>query len=339
MKKTFSNIVKLILALGLGIFIIWISLKDLTNLEKENIINSFKVADYSWVIYSIIIGIFSHLTRAIRWRMLLKPMGYETSIYNSFLAVMIGYFANLGIPRSGELARCTVLYRQSKIPVDKSFGTVILERAIDMLMFFLLFVFAFFLEYKRIQEYVETRILSKISNKMDGLFADYFILKVLIVIGIVMIIGYFLFRGKIKESAIVKKIVGVFKGIWEGLISIRKVERPGLFVFYSLLIWFFYYLMVYLTLYSLEETAHLGPGAGLSILVLGSIGIMVTPGGIGLYPVIVAETLTLYGIASNTGIGLAMGWITWSAQTFMILALGGISLIVVSIQNKAHVKS
>lgn len=336
MNKSIANIIKLIAALGLGVFIIWFSLKDLTPTEKTNIINSFRVADYSWVFYSIIIGIFSHLARAQRWRMLIRPLGYNPSLSNSFLAVMVGYFANMGIPRSGELARCTVLYRQYKIPVDKSFGTVILERAIDMLMFFILFFSALFIEFQRIDSYVQTRIYPKISEKFDFVNTDQLFGRIGLAVFILFVVLFFVFRKRIIRSKFYLKFVGIIQGIWEGLISIRKIEKPWLFVFYSVLIWVFYYLMVFVTLFSLKETSHLGLGAGLSVLVLGSIGIMVTPGGIGLYPVIVAETLTLYGIAATSGIGLAMGWITWSAQTFMILAIGGVSLLIVSFKQKNH---
>lgn len=334
MNKTIVNILKLVTALGLGVFIIWFSLKGLTPEEETNIINSFRIADYTWVIYSIILGIISHLIRALRWRMLLKPMGYNPSVYHSFLAVMVGYFANMGIPRSGELARCTVLYKQDKIPVDKSFGTVILERAIDMILFFGLFTFALIIEHQRINDYIQNRIYPKVSDKFDFLNFDLIFGKLGLTILFILIIVTFLLRKKILESSLYLKISGIFKGIWEGLISIRKITKPGLFIFYSLIIWFFYYLMVVVTLYALESTSHLSLGAGLSVLVLGSIGVMITPGGIGLYPVLVAETLTLYGIAADSGIGLAMGWISWSAQTFMILAIGGISLVIITIKPK-----
>jgi uncharacterized protein (TIRG00374 family) len=337
LKKTLTNIIKLSIAFGLGIFIIWVSLKDLTAVEKDNILNSFRVADYSWVIYSVIIGILSHFVRALRWRMLLKPMGYSPTIFHSFLSVMVGYFANMGIPRSGELARCTVLYRQEKIPVDKSFGTVILERAIDLVIFFALFSLALITEYKRIDAYVQERIYPKISEKFDFIQTEHLFGRVSLSILIGSLILFLIFRKRIMASKVYKKFMDVIKGVGEGLISIGKIKQPGLFILYSLTIWVFYYLMVYVTLFALEETSHLSLGAGLSVLVLGSIGIMVTPGGIGLYPVLVAETLTLYGIAADSGIGLAMGWITWSAQTFMILAIGGAALFIISFRPKKKI--
>jgi len=336
LKKTLINIIKVGSALGLGILIIWLSLKDLTPQEKENIITSFKVADYSWVIYSIILGVFSHLVRALRWRILLQPMGYRPTVYNSFLAVMVGYFANLGIPRSGELARCTILYKEHRIPVNKSFGTVILERAIDMLIFFSLFFITLAVEYSRIDNYVQTHIYPKINEKFSFISTNHLVGKAGFGILLILVILYLIFRKKINNSKAFRKFIDMLKGIWEGLRSIAKIEHPFLFVFYSLLIWLLYFLMVYLTLFALPQTAHLGLSAGLSVLVLGSIGIMITPGGIGLYPVIVSETLVLYGITKISGIGLAMGWITWSAQTLMIIVVGGLSLVLVFVKSKHH---
>ncbi len=165
MKKKLVSFIKLVLALGLGVVIIYLSLKDLSPQAKEDILKSFKLANYWWVLLSILLGILSHIVRAARWKILLQPMGYIPSLKNSFLAVMIGYFANLGIPRSGEVARCSVLYKEENIPVDKSFGTVIIERSIDMLLFFSLFFVTFLIEYARLNEYVQTHIYPAINEK------------------------------------------------------------------------------------------------------------------------------------------------------------------------------
>ncbi|HNY03680.1 MAG TPA: TIGR00374 family protein, partial [Bacteroidales bacterium] len=110
--------------------------------------------------------------------------------------------------------------------------------------------------------------------------------------------------------------------------------QPVLFIFYSVAIWGLYFLMLYVCFFCFPETSPLTPGAGLSGLVLGSVGIMITPGGIGLYPAIIQETMLLYGIVRTTG--LALGWISWTAQTSMILVTGGISLLLLSFNKKTH---
>ncbi len=336
MKKKLISSLKLVSALGLGVLIIYLSLKDLTPQAKEDIINSFKLADYSWVLFSIFIGILSHITRALRWKILLQPMNYNPSLKNSFLAVMVGYFANLGIPRSGEVARCSILYKEEGIPVNKSFGTVIVERSIDMVLFFSLFFITFLTEYSRLDVYIRTHIYPAIDGKFSFISTNMLVGKLLLGISILIIILYFIFRKKIKNSQFFQKIFKLFQGLWEGLKSISKIKNPLLFVFYSLLIWLFYYLMIYTCLFSLPQTSNLGMSAALTVLVLGSIGIMITPGGIGLYPVIVAQTLVLYGITKESGYGDAIGWITWSAQTLMIIVVGAASLIYLSLNKKKN---
>lgn len=329
--KKFYKFIKLFIALGLGIVIIWLSLKELSANEKNEIVESFKIANYWWVVLSIILGLISHIVRAARWRILLKPMGYDISMKNSFLAVMVGYFANLGIPRSGEVARCSILYKEEKVPVNKGFGTVILERSIDLIIFFLLFFITLSFEYKRIQEYVDTKIVSNLSDKFEFLNTNNFF--GLLILGIILFtaIVFLIFRKKIIKSKAWIYIVNVLKGFGSGIASIAKIKRPFLFIAYTVLIWLLYYNMVYLCFYSLEATSDLGVWSGMSVLVLGTIGIMVTPGGIGLYPLIVMQTLALYGISNSTG--MAMGWITWSAQTLMIIVFGSISLFIVSLKT------
>jgi uncharacterized protein (TIRG00374 family) len=334
LKAKLLTFLKLVLALGLGLLIAYLSLKDLSSEAKKFIIDSFKLANYYLIFLSILIGILSHYVRAIRWKMLLKPMGYSLSTKTSFLAVMVGYFANLGIPRSGEVARCSVLYTENKIPVDKSFGTVIVERSIDMILFFSLFLFIFLIEHARIYSYVSTQIFPFFAEKFSFIQSKQSLIFIMLAIGILLTIPLIIFRKRLLNTALFKKIINLFSGLFEGLLSIVKIKQPILFIFYSILIWTLYFLMTYTIMLSLPQTSHLGISAGISVLVLGSIGIMVTPGGIGLYPVIVAQTLVLYGISAESGYGDAIGWISWSAQTIMIIVVGAISLLVVSIHKK-----
>jgi uncharacterized protein (TIRG00374 family) len=334
MKKKIVSSIKIFAALGLGILVIWLSVRNITPEQEESIFKSFRIANYWWVILSIIVGIFSHLMRAVRWKILLEPMGYKPSTWSAFLAVMIGYFTNLGIPRSGEVARCSILYKEDKIPVDKSFGTVIIERSIDMIIFFSLFFITLASQYKYLDHYVQTQIYPKIHDKFAFIPTKHlFGNTALVLFGLTALI-FFIFRKRIFASAFWQKMTKLFGGIWEGLKSIAKIKQPVLFIVYSLGIWFFYYLMIYLCLLSLPETASLNMIVSLSVLVIGSIGIMITPGGIGLYPVLVAETLILYGISKESGTGIAIGWITWTAQTLMIIIVGAISLLIVSAHSK-----
>jgi uncharacterized protein (TIRG00374 family) len=333
-KTGFSTVIKFILFLGLGILIIWLSLRNLTDLEKHEILHSFRTANYNWVILVIFLGILSHLLRSLRWRLFFEPMGYMPSVKNTFYAVMIGYFANMAFPRLGEVSRCGILTRYENIPFNKAFGSVVTERALDLVIFVLLFLLTVFTQIGTIDNYLHTNVYPKILVKFEGTaFIRMALLVILLGIVSAVILGL-VFRRRLASSRMVLKTRELIRGFWEGLRSLSRIRHPGLFICYTVAIWFLYYLMLYLCFFCFPETSALGPGAGLSALVLGSVGIMITPGGIGLYPAIIQETLRLYGTALTTG--LALGWIAWTAQTAMIIVVGSISLLLLSFNRKYH---
>jgi hypothetical protein len=331
-KAGFSTVVKFLLFLGLGLLIIWLSLRNLTDIEKDEILKAFRTANYNWVILAILLGICSHILRSLRWILFFEPMGYKPSLKNTFYAVMIGYFANMAFPRLGEVSRCGVLAKYEKIPFNKAFGSVITERAIDMIIFLLLFFLTIFTQIGTIDHYLDTQIYPKIYAKIQ----DPALIRMMIYGGIGFIAGLLLvlllFRKRLAATKIGSKVRGMIAGFWEGLKSLSGIRKPFLFIAYSLLIWVFYFFMLYVCFFCFPDTSGLSLGAGLSALVLGSVGIMITPGGIGLYPAIIQETLRLYGTAGTTG--LALGWIAWTAQTSMILVVGGISLLLLSFNRK-----
>jgi len=332
-KAGFLTILKFVVFLGLGVFITWLSLKDLTDEERHEIVKAFRTANYNWVILGIALGILSHILRALRWMMFMEPMGYDVRFKNSFYAVMIGYLANLAFPRLGEVTRCGILAKYEKIPFNRSLGTVITERAIDMLIFFLLFVLMIVTQIETISEFMYETIYPKLVEKFGSLHYSRILWLSVLSLFILFILLTWIFRHKLLRFKLFQKAKSLVIGFWEGLKSLTLIKRPWLFVIYSLSIWALYFLMLYVCFFCFPATSDLSLGAGLSALVLGSIGIMITPGGIGLYPALIQETLKLYGIALVTG--LALGWIVWATQTLMILALGGGSLLMLSF-NKTH---
>jgi len=333
-KTGFSTVIKFILFLGLGLVIIWLSLRKLTVVEQQEIIKSFRTANYNWVIVAILLGICSHILRSLRWNLFFDSMGYHPSLKNTFYAVMVGYFANMAFPRLGEVSRCGVLAKYEKIPFNKGFGSVITDRAIDMVLFFLLFLLTIFTQIGTIDSYLNTNIYPKIYAKIQNPATLRMILFGCIGVVVLIVVFLLLFRKRLASSKIGMKIKSIIGGFWEGLKSLAGIRKPFLFVAYSVLIWVFYFLMLYVCFFCFAETSGLSLGAGLSALVLGSVGIMITPGGIGLYPAIVQETLRLYGTSMTTG--LALGWIAWTAQTAMILVIGGLSLLLLSFNKKSN---
>ena len=332
MNPKLKNFIRFTVFLGIGIFFIWIFLRNLSAEQKQEIILSMGNANYWWIALAIPLGILSHYIRAIRWKMLIETMDYKPKNSNMFYAVMIGYFANLALPRLGEVSRCTVLAKYENVPFQKSFGTVITERVLDMMVFMLLFFLNLALQAERLSGYIDENIYKPLQSKLHlsyNLSGAFTILMV--AFAVVFGILFFIFRKKITTNKLYIKIITMAKGFVEGIKSLVKVRNLWLFFLYTASIWALYLLMAYVVFFSIPGSSGLGLDAGLAVLVFGSIGIMVVQGGIGIYPAIVAETLVLYGVASVQG--YALGWLIWTSQNLTIVLVGIISLILLPIVN------
>jgi uncharacterized protein (TIRG00374 family) len=327
-----KNIIRFTVFLGIGIFFIWIFLRNLTADQKQEILNSMGNANYWWIALAIPLGILSHYIRAMRWKMLIETMGYKPRNSNMFFAVMIGYIANLALPRLGEVSRCTILTKYENVPFQKSFGTVITERVLDMMVFILLFFINLALQAERLSGYIDEKIYKPLQAKLhlsydlSGAFS-IMVIFFIVIFGIIFLV----FRKKITTHKLYIKIKIMALGFVEGMKSLVKVRNQWLFFFYTISIWGLYLLMAYVVFFSIPASSGEGLDAGLAVLVFGSIGMMVVQGGIGIYPAIVAETLMLYGVASAQG--YALGWLIWTSQNIVIVLLGIISLILLPILN------
>jgi uncharacterized protein (TIRG00374 family) len=319
--------------LGIGVFFIWLFLHNLTLGQKADILKSLKIANYWWIMLAIVLGVISHFSRTLRWKMLLEPIGYKPKTANVFFAVFIGYLANLALPRLGEVSRCGVLLRYEKIPFTKSFGTVITERAIDMALFVVLFFLNIFAQRALLYGYIEQKVYTPLAAKFSSdINFEGTITRISLVSLVIILALFIIFRRAIILSKPFQNITSIIKGFWLGIMSVTKLKNPWLFIFHSLFIWVMYLLMSWVVFMSLPGTSDLGLDAGLSVLMFGTIGIIIVQGGIGIYPAIVAETLLVYNIPSTTG--YATGWLIWSAQTLMMLIAGSVSLILLPIFNK-----
>ncbi len=335
MRKKLLSIFRVLLFLSLGVFFIWLFVKDFSPEQKKEIFDSLKAADYKWVLYSIVLAIISHASRTFRWKMMLESLGYRPRFKNVFLAVFINYFANLALPRLGEMMRCGVLTRYEKIPFNKSFGTVITERAIDLVVFVIMFAFITFAYFSRLYGYIDEKVLTPLGNKI-AFFSKAGNLSLLILgMTTVLILISYVFRKRLNKMGVVKKFKELASGFWDGIMSIFKLKKPWWFFLHTITIWTMYWGMTWMVFPSLAETMSLGGDAALVVLTLGAIGMMVVQGGIGIYPAIVAETLTLYLIPEVKG--YAMGWILWSGQTIMIIIMGIVSITLLPLINEKKV--
>lgn len=326
-KNTFlKKSLQVLFAIAIGASIIWLSIRKLTPEDKKEILAAFQQANYWWIVLSLIVAFISNISRSIRWKMLLKPMGYRPKIGNVMMSVLVAYFANLGLPRLGEVVRCGLLRTHENVPFEKSLGTVVTERFLDLIVFALVFTLNFFLQFNKIHTYVEREIFSKFSFSLSD---------TLLVLGVLFIIGVsllYIFRKQLSKLSIYQKAKHLIEGFWTGIKSIVKIDKPLLFIFHSLFIWFCYWLMAYLVFQSLPITESLGGLASLTALAIGTIGMIVVQGGLGIYPLLVAGALVAYGISYP--LGYAMGWLLWGGQTIGIITAGIIALVLIPILNK-----
>ena len=205
---------------------------------------------------------------------------------------MTGYLANYAFPRLGEVTRCGLLNRYEKIPFTQSFGTVLVERAVDLITLIFLFAITIYLQFDLIFDFAHTNVFVPLERKFFNLFHDKIMMVGMIATIILFVSLIFLMRKKIASHPLLKKIRGLFIGLWIGIKSVRNVKNPFLFIFHSIFIWAMYYLMIHVCFYAFKETNQLSIGAGLSILTFGSLGVIAAPGGIGAYQWIVDRKST-----------------------------------------------
>jgi uncharacterized protein (TIRG00374 family) len=317
LKKVLS-LSKKIIPLAIGVFFIYLSYQNTTPEDRTNIFKYIKNADYRFVLLSAFFGVLSHISRAVRWQFLLAPLGYRPKTINSVLAVLIGYFSNLGIPRSGELLRATAMDRYENIPFQKGFGTVIAERVVDLVLLVGCIVLALALQYDLIVDYL------KIENMN---FLQMGVGFVLVVIGLILFRKYFL----LSTHPLIEKIKQFFQGIWEGMLSIKLMENKGLFIAHTFFIWLMYVLMFWVIKFSIPETVNLGMNAMIPAFVVGGLSISATNGGVGIYPYSVSLVLIAFGISKESS--LAFGWIMWTCQTLMIVTFGAMAFFALPLIN------
>ncbi len=334
MNKRLSTIFQYLFFFGLGIFLVWWSIRDLSADDKSQIRLALQRARYWLVIPVFAILLFSHYVRAMRWRLLIEPMGHHPTTTNAFLAVMIGYLTNLAVPRLGEVLKCTVLARFEKIPADKLVGTIILERVIDAISLLLVFGITLVIQPGLYAQIVETFFgdpAAPEKSKMPG----WILLAILAGIVMLMLAIWMIARKK-KPADVISLFKMIGKRIWQGISAIQHLKKRGTFLLYTFLLWALYLSGGLLGFHALQETSHYGIREAFTVLSAGSIGMIATPGGIGAYALILEKTMQLYGL--QKGIALAFGWLLWLAQTVVILLGGLISFVALPWYNKKRLR-
>lgn len=332
MKAKTKSIIQFVVLLGVGILLVWLAFSQVAE-KKDEIVNAFTNANYFWVTVSVLIGFISHFLRAYRWNFLLEPLGHKTSLLNANAAVFIGYFANYGLPRMGEISRCTIADRYDKVPFQVGFGTVVTERIIDTFLLLIIFLLTLVFQFTELAGLMEKYIFSGVRTKSHAL-ADRPIIAITLVIFIVgSAIALYILRKKILGK-LKGKFGSVVKGFLEGLSSVRKLRNLGAFVGLSFLIWTAYFYSLYFCLKALPETAVINQTQCLTLMLFGTLGIVFTPGGLGAYHLIIAEILMFYSVEQVPAV--AFPWLVWTSQFILIAVLGLISMAALPIINKKN---
>jgi hypothetical protein len=333
-KISILKILKYIASLGFAFGIIYLLFK---NQDPIKLVEEIQKVDSKWVALSMVFGGWAYISRGLRWLVLIDALGYSSRKLNSVAAVSVGYFTNMFIPRAGEIARCTSLNQTEKIPVDKLFGTIIIERVIDFIFLFSLIFLTIILKFNDIFKFYTT-----LQNQQNGGAGSN---KLLILLLIVFISGvlFFFLKKWLKNSKFYEKVLDFIEGLKEGFKSIKNIKRKSIFWFHTFSIWIMYFLMTYVCFSCMKETSHLTAGDGLFLLVLGGIGMVIpTPGGIGSYHAIVMIGLSVLGVGTvylgeggdPTNPALIFPTVVHVAQTLVAIIMGSIGLLILFLSKK-----
>ncbi|SHF12045.1 lysylphosphatidylglycerol synthase transmembrane domain-containing protein [Chryseobacterium takakiae] len=319
-KNPLKSILTIVISLAFAGFFLWVALKGL---DFKVIQKSLSKANYWWVAFAACFGIAAYWFRAIRWNLMLEPMGYKISNANSLWSISFGYLMNLTIPRSGEVARATALYGVEKVPVDQSFGTIILERVVDLVC--MLCFLGLTLIFKG----------DVISSVYKNSGADFNPNKIFFIVGTLLVgaILFFIFKKRLADIPVLDKIIKFIDGILDGLTSIFKLKQKGKFILYTIGIWVSYYFAAYLVCFALPETSGFTFDDGFLILVVGTFGMIIpASGGIGAFNLAMKYGfMALFISMGKSGevggeVGLTYSFISLPLQIFIMLVMGLISI-------------
>lgn len=327
MTSSVKKAIQILVFLAIGIGLVYLSVKDISSADWQQIKTSHP--QYWWLLLAMAAAVLSHWLRAVRWRMLIEPFAPKPSRKNAFAAVIIGYMANYApLPRLGEVYRCVILRRYEKTPFTELLGTIVVERTLDFLMMGIFTVLMLTLSAGKVYSVVMDKGQVYFQNKMSWFNAHL----LLIVIAILIVLAGIVLILRIKKG-IRDKIMKVVRGFWAGIKGVSKLKNPLLFWFYTISIWVMYLLAAYFCFFCYKETSVLTLTDGLVILVFGAVGVIISPGGIGAYQILVGKAfLYIYHIAKP--INIALAWIIWGSQFVLIVFLGLISLLLLPIMNK-----
>jgi len=327
--KKLLNVLKYALLLAFSAAMMWYAVRGL-NLSRVG--ESILQANFWWLGLTIVLSALGYFSRAYRWKMQIDATGYHPTYWEVYHAMMVGYLANLVLPRLGEVLRCSVLRRTSGVPVQVGVGTMITERVIDVLVLLLILGATLLLAFNKFWSFAT----GLVTDKYDTLGQSKQTLLALAVIGIGLglVSAYLLWRNleRLRQHRVFGKVLSFVKGMLAGIFSIRRMKNKGTFLLHTIFTWVVYFLMGYMAFFAFPATQHLGLVAALAVLTFGTFG-MAAPvqGGFGVYHLLVQSTLLVYGVSKEDGIVYAL--VVHGSQTLLVVLMGGISFALSMVQS------
>lgn len=346
-KRILSNLLKFLVFFGVGAGILYLVYRGQNKAYQatcagdgipaeecsllQKVITDFAGANYFWILLVLLAFTISNYSRASRWVMLLRPLGYRPKLINAFLTTVLGYFANLGLPRIGEVVRAGTMAQYEHIAVEKVMGTIVVDRIIDVISILLVTGLAFLLQFEQIWSFVDENV--SISERFGGST------NLLLILGGSGLAGLgllYLFRKPLSRTTLYQKIAKIALGFWDGIKTIGKLDKPWLFLLHSVNIWFMYFLMTYLCFFAFAPTAHLSPIVALVVFVFGGWGVVIpSPGGMGTYHYLTQTALMIYGVPGEDGFSWA-NIAFFSIQIGCNIFIGILALILLPMINRGY---
>lgn len=347
MSPKFKKALQFFLFLGIGVTILGLVFRNQNAAYQEQcrldgvpaaqcslvdkLLHDFSTVHFGWILLVIAAFTFSNMLRAWRWQMLLEPLGYRVSFVNCLLTILLGYFANLGFPRMGEVVRAGSLARYERLPLERVMGTLVVDRLMDFVCLGLVIGLAFVFEADTLWAFIQQHRSGQAAG--GGLFGNPWVrgALALFVLGGVLVL---IFWKKLMQLPLFQKIANLIEGFWEGLRSVFRLRHAGLFLAYSLGIWLMFYLQCVFNLKAFGPTAQLGLGAALMVFVFGTLGFVIpSPGGMGTFHALAIAGLALYSIDGSDAFSYA-NIAFFTVQIFYNITAGLLALVLLPLINK-----
>lgn len=292
-----KKVLKTLFPLVLGMIVLWLLYKDTNMAELWQITKS---ANFTIIAYSLLFGLAGNIFRALRWELTIQSVGYYPKRMSLIYAVMGNYAVNFVLPRAGEVWRCGVVTKYDKVPFSTTFGTLIVDRFFDVVAMGFIMLLCLLLDFRFFFAYFKTN--PTVGESVVSTFSSFWFYAIIIVFFMLL---YMLFRF-LPNFFLIKKIKLFYGGMKRDILTVWKMNQKGLFILYTFLCWFGYYLYFYLCFYAFGFTEHLGPVAGLIVFAMSSLGVAApTQGGIGAWHFMVITSLLVYGVTWEQGSAFA----------------------------------